>query len=77
MIGAKFEEMREAYLTYRTLRHQMEHPNVPHSKSRKYARVAWRQKVERWRERGLLHDSIHEDSKDQARRSSDNKNLHR
>jgi hypothetical protein len=77
MIGAKFEEMREAYLTYRTLRHQMENPSAPHSKSRKYARVAWRRKVEKWRERGLLHDSIHKDSNDETRRSGDNQNIHR
>lgn len=54
MIGAKFDAMREAYLTYRTLRYLMENPTAKPSKARKYARVAWRRKVAKWRERGLM-----------------------
>lgn len=49
-----FDDMKQAYLRYRTIRYMMEHPEVQPSRARKYARVAWRQKMQRWQKKGLL-----------------------
>ena len=54
MISGKYEEMREAYLTYRVLRYLLENSTAKPSKARKYARVAWKRKCAKWRERGLI-----------------------
>lgn len=54
MISGKYEAMREAYIEYRVLRYLLENPTAKQSKARKYARVAWKRKCAKWRERGLM-----------------------
>lgn len=54
MIGSKYDAMKEHYIEYRVLRYLLENPTAKPSKARKYARVAWKRKTARWRERGLI-----------------------
>lgn len=51
---ATLAQCKNAYLEYRTLRYQIEHPDATESKARKYARVAWRKKIKKWEAQGKI-----------------------
>lgn len=48
------EEMKRNYINYRQTRYMMENPKAKQSKARKYARVAWKDKMEKWQKQGLI-----------------------
>jgi hypothetical protein len=54
MIGSKYDAMKEHYIEYRVLRYLLENPSAKPSKARKYARVAWKRKVDQWRKNKVL-----------------------
>lgn len=57
MHNPTLEDIREHYYQYKVWIYSLNHPNVPYAKVKKYARVAWRKKLERLRERGILNDN--------------------
>lgn len=50
----ELEQMKQHYIAYRQARYMIENPKAKASKARKYARVAWKDKMERWQKQGLL-----------------------